>query len=151
MLRHEAEVQRAVPCFRTPCFVPGQGTRGHHCGMEFVPVLGMESHTSHARTGLMLDCCDLPSPSMEAVEDKFLYDLLTETKGSFCVPLLFYLLISFYSTEPPSLTHPILNKCFTTEFYPHSSLRCCESDFHSVAQTEFAILQSQPPKLPAGS
>lgn len=65
----------------------------------------------------------------------FLYDLLTETKGSFCAPLLFYLTILFYFILlSPLPNHPIPNKCFTTEFYPHSSLPRCECGFHSVAK-----------------
>lgn len=44
---------------------------------------------------------------MEALEDKCLYDLLTETKGSFCIPLtLLTYLINFTESHPHPLTPP---------------------------------------------
>lgn len=55
-----------------------------------------------ARTGLMLKRQALyPAHPRKLLRTNFLYDLLTETKGSFCAPLLFYLTILFYFTEPP--------------------------------------------------
>lgn len=86
-----------------------------------------------ARSRLMLKRQALPSPSTEAVEDKFLYDLLTETKGSFCVPLLFYLTILFYFILlSPLPNHPILNNRVLPTLL--SSLPRCECGFHSVAK-----------------
>ena len=82
---------------------------------------------------------------MEAFEDKFLYDLLTETKGNFVFLFGFVFLFVYYSVE--DLAEAILHTKHVLYQWalPTASFPLSETGFHLVAQAglEFAIPQPQ--------